>query len=231
MKKKLLSFIVAICMVLPCLFVFSACGQKPSDPAIVCTVTEAEWEINFNITKPKPQAQVVADNSTTLPEITSYTLRGEGAISETVNGLGLLKVAPNAMYMEFYVGDELAEDIAGTYTNTNPIYIGLTTMLGSYFPFSGKYNDFTYDETKKAYVAENLISTVINEEDITDTYDVYNRRVEVTFINGYLNTIYLEICNEEEFNDNYHAILFTFSNINSTTVDTSSGDVDLRTEL
>ena len=56
MKKKILSLMLAIYFMLPCVFMLSACdNENPSDPpetsAIVYTVTESEWEVNFNITK------------------------------------------------------------------------------------------------------------------------------------------------------------------------------------
>lgn len=234
MKNKILSFMLAICLILPCVFMLSACDKEPpatppENPAVVYTVTESEWEINFNITKVKeqPQAQPLSCAamskqaqlvSNTLDEITSYTLRAEGE-SEGVEGLGLLKVAPNGMYMEFYLEDVLQPDESGTTPSSDPWYIGMTTMLKSYFPFSGKYDDFTFDQTKNAYVAENLISTVIDEDDINQTYNLYNKKAEITFINGYLNTISVELCEDDTFEDVYLSLLFTFSDINNTTVD------------
>ena len=248
MKKKFLSLVLTLCSIMPCIFMLSACTKEtPSNPPTVYTVTESEWETNFNITKHQPKVQtlssyaisnsiqLLSDNSSTsLAEITSYTLQGEGVVTDGDNeiiGLGILKVAPNALHMEFYLDGVLSEDETGTFTNSNPIYIGITTMLNSFFPFSGKYNNFTFDQVKNAYIAENLICTLVNEEDINDTYDNYYKKAEITFINGYLNSIYIEVCNGDEFTDDYNSILFTFSNINNTTVDTSTGDVDKKTEL
>ena len=42
--------------------------------------------------------------------------------------------------------------------------------------------------------------------------------LEVSFINGYLNTITVELC-DETFENVYSSFVFTFSNINNTTVD------------
>ena len=92
-------------------------------------------------------------------------------------------------------------------------------MLKSYFPFSGRYSDFTFDETQNAYVAQNLKSTVVDESDITQTYDLFNKKAEITFINGYLNTITVEMCDDETYENVYLSLVFTFSNINNTTVD------------
>ena len=61
MKRKILSFILALCFVMPCMFIFNACG----DSATVYTVTEAEWEINFNITK-TPTQQTRAKTKATI---------------------------------------------------------------------------------------------------------------------------------------------------------------------
>ena len=247
MKKKLLSFMLAICLMMPCAFMLSACDKEttpdnpPEAPAVVYTVTESEWEINFNITKAPEQAQPQAeplacmamgnqaqllsnDSSQPLAKITSYTLRAEGWAEgdepgEQIDGLGILKVAPNGMEMEFYLENVLRPDESGKTPSSDPWYIGMTTMLNSYFPFSGKYDTFTFDSTKNAYVAERLKTTVVDEDDINKTYDLYNKKAEVTFINGYLNTITVEMCDDETYENVYLSLVFTFSNINNTTVD------------
>ena len=220
MKKKFLSFILAMSFILPCTFILSACGKSSKDPSTVYTVTESQWEINFDITKAPTQNQPLSVNlSNTLEEITSYTLYGEGEYYGQASGTGLLKVAPNALYIEFYVEGELTGDKNGVTPNTDPFYIGITAMLRSFFPFSGKYNDFTYDETKKAYVAENFISTVVDEDDINDTYDLYTKSAEITFINGYLNTVSIVLCSDDTYQTAYAEYVFTFSDINKTIVE------------
>lgn len=235
MKKKLLSLVLAVCLIVPCTFALSACDNANS--STVYTVSESEWEINFNITKVNAQthSQTVAcsllnDAKTqdvlntvaqSLDEITSYTLSAIGTDYQdgTLNGSGVLKVAPNGLDMKFYLEGVLQEEQTKTIPNTDLQYIGLKTMLTSYFLFSGKYNLFTFDTTKNAYVAENLTVTVISEDDISKTYDLYNKAVEVTFINGYLNTISVEFCDKTfEAETVYQTFVFTFSDINNTTV-------------
>ncbi len=239
MKKKFLSFVLAICMIIPCTFALTACDKNsspanpPENPAVVYTVTEDEWKINFNLTKgqAQPQAEPLAcatlcqaqtqlpsSSSQPLTEITSYTIYAEGEnCGET--GTCLLKVASNAMSIEFYLEGTLREDESGTTLSNDPFYIGLTASVMSYFPFADNYDDFTFDQTKNAYVAQNFTSTVINEEDVNDTYDLYTKSAEVTFINGYLNTISIELCEDNTFEDVYSSFVFTFSDINSTTVE------------
>lgn len=239
MKKKILSFMLAIFLMLPCACMLSACDKEPptnppDTPAVVYTVTENEWEINFNITKSQaqPQAQLLSCatigkqaqllSNTSLAEITSYTLRAEGFCvdgSEMEEGLGVLKIAPNGMEMEFYLNGELRPDETGKTPSSDPFYIGMTAMLRSYLPFAGMYDDFTFDQTKNAYVAENLVSTVVDEEDITETYDLFNKKAEITFINGYLNTVSIELCEDDTFEDVYLSLVFTFSDINNTIVE------------
>ena len=235
MNKKFISFMLALCLMMSCVFALSACGKDPQTTPAVYTVTESEWEINFDITKAKTQSQVeplscmvmenqvqlFSDLSQPLAEITSYTLRAEGWAESgggTVDGLGILKVAPNGMEMEFYLDGQLRPDESGKTPSSDPWYIGMTTMLKSYFPFSGRYGDFTFDQTKNAYVAENLKSTVVDEDDITQTYDLYNKKAEIKFVNGYLNTITVEMCEDDTYKNVYLSLVFTFSNINNTTV-------------
>ena len=226
--KRFLSILLAICFVIPCALSLTACAKDGGDGDIVYTVSEEEWEVNFNITKSKnstlsainagAKTQTFANTFATLDEITSYTLHAVGE-SEGVPGEGILKVAPNALSIEFYIDGELSEGETGVIPSSDPFYIGMTLMLKSYFPFSGRYDDFTFDETKNAYVASNLVSTVIDESDITNTYDLYNKKAEITFINGYLNTITVELCEDETYEYVYLSLVFTFSNINNTTVE------------
>ena len=240
MKKKFLCFLSVICLMASCLFTFNACDtpETPNDPqGNVYTVTEAEWELNFDITKSKAQPGVqplscVAVDSkiqplsstTSLAEITSYTLRAEGTYVDyngvTDDGVGLLKVAPNGMYMEFYINGVLQQVGPGgaTTPSTDPWYVGMTTMLKSYFPFSGKYSEFTFNETTNTYVKHNLVSTVVDESDIAQTYELYNKTAEIKFVNGYLNTVYVELCEDNTFGDPYLTLTFTFTDINNTTV-------------
>ena len=74
------------------------------------------------------------------------------------------------------------------------------------------------EETKKAYVAGELTSTMVDDYDPTDEENVYTKSAEVTFSNGYLNTITVTLC-DENFDEEYASFVFTFSNINNTTVE------------
>lgn len=244
MKKKILTFILAICVICPCAFLVTACkngndkNEEPDDTAVVYTVSEEEWETNFKIAQVKEQLQTQSVSFTlmnaeqvsmvhtayakSLAEITSYTLSATGTNidgNDVINGSGVLKVAPNGLDMKFYLEEVLQEEQTKVIPNTDKQYIGLKATLTSYFKFSGKFNSFTFDETKNAYVAENLTVTVVDEDDVSKTLDLYNRKVEVTFINGYLNTISVELCGESfEANTVFQTFLFTFSDINNTTV-------------
>ena len=233
MKKNLLSIALAFNLITSSAFILSACNKPDPEDTIIYTVTESQWETNFNITKSKTQLppvepvsynerQLLAD-STNFEEINSYTVTAEGVwrdefLNQEEEGKGILKVAPNGMDMEFYLDGILQPAQTGKASSSDPWYIGLTTMLRSFFPFSGQYNNFTFDETKKAYVAENLKSTVVSEDDITQTYDLYDKKVEITFINGYLNTITIDMCQDEEYDFVYLSLVFTFTNINNTVV-------------
>ncbi len=233
MIKKILSFICATCIIIPCVFMFSACknddnnNEDAGGSTVVYTVNESEWETNFKITKVREQSQTVAcltviNGESSLADITSYTLSATGNIiegDETTPGSGVLKVAPNGLDMEFYINSVQQAEQTKKVPSTDSQYIGLTATLTSFFAFSGKYNDFTFDTNKNAYVAENLTVSVVNEDDISTTMNLYNKKVEVTFVNGYLNTISTELCDETfEEETIFQTFVFTFSNINNTTV-------------
>ncbi len=225
MKKRLLSFILAICLIVPCVVSLTACTETEGD--VVYTVTEAQWKINFNLTKGQAQplsvdeesqqVQLFAENfSQALPEITSYTIFADGE-NYGQEGTCLFKVAPNALSIEFRLGGVL-EDESGVFASSTNKYKGLTASIMSYFPFADHYGKFTFDQTKKAYVAENFVSTVVNEENINETYDIYTKSAEVTFRNGYLNTIAISLTEDNNYINVYSTFMFTFSNINNTVV-------------
>ena len=59
MKKKILTFMLSLCFILPCAFLFSACGKEPDKEAVSVTIdfsfnqdhyatfTESEyWEVD-----------------------------------------------------------------------------------------------------------------------------------------------------------------------------------------
>lgn len=222
--KKLLSIILALCMCLSLGIMFTACD----DPTVSYTVTETEWKINFNLTNGQTAPVLLSANTNkqykvstfsaqqTIAPITSYTLYGEGNNENDV-GSSLLKVAPNGCSNHFIVNGSVKEGETGTFANTHEFYIGVTRTVSMYFPFANNYNDFTFDQTKNAYVASNITSTMVDEYDPTDTYDLYTKTAEVTFIDGYLNTVKVSLC-DKTFTDVFASFTFTFSNINSTTV-------------
>lgn len=93
MKKKILSFIFAICLILPSVFLLSACGNVEENGSGSqeggYTVSEAEWEMNFAITKvgQQLQAQEKMPNTESLwSKITSYTLTASGTYIDSNDG-------------------------------------------------------------------------------------------------------------------------------------------------
>ena len=228
MKHKILSLVLALFMVIPCAFMLSACKEQSNDPTTVYTVTEDEWKVNFNLTKSQvtplssglssgKTAQLFSSNSQPLQAITSYTINAVGE-NYGQHGSCTLKVAPNAMSIEFYLDGVLRDDESGITPSSDPFYVGLTSSVMSYFPFENNYNDFTFDQTKRAYVAQNFTVYVVNESNINETYPLHTKSAEVTFINGYLNTIAIELASDTTFAQIYSSFVFTFSNINKTTV-------------
>lgn len=225
----MVSRLLTVCMCLSIGAVLTACDEADSTSSVNYTVTEEEWKLNFNLTKgqaevqtlscvtsDQAQVQLLSSNSSqTLPEITSYTVYAEGE-NAGIKGTSLLKVSPNAMSIAFYVGDVL-EDESGTYESNEILYQTLTRNIMVYFPFADNYDDFDFDQTKKAYVAEDLTSIMVDDYDPTKTSPVYTKSAEVTFVNGYLNTITVELC-DDTFENVYASFTFTFSNINNTTV-------------
>ncbi|MBR2870344.1 MAG: hypothetical protein IKB98_03070 [Clostridia bacterium] len=231
--KKLLTILLSICLCLSFSVIFTACNndgdsENPSNSSTNYTVTEAEWKMNFQLTKGQvqPQACETINNTPTLSvysssqqalsQITSYTLFAEGN-NEGVSGTSLLKVSPNAMSIEFYVGGTLKESESGVFTSDSDFYIGLTTSVMSYFPFENNYDKFTFNQDKKAYVCQNLTSALNDEYDVNDIYYMYTKSAEVSFVNGYLNKIEVELC-DQTFTDVYASYVFTFSDINNTIV-------------
>lgn len=235
MKRKVLSLILAICLTIPCAIAFTACANNDSKTAKY-TVTELEWKTNLNLTKETPQAQTLsselsrpsqvksfASSVEPLSKITSYTVHAEGVNTGTP-GSAVLKMALNGMSTEFYVNGVLKESETGTFDNSHVLYQSVKTNMMLFIPFAENYDDFIYDETKKAYVAQNLTATVVDDYDTSKTNQIYHKKAEVYFVNGYLSKVYFEMSNEKsvELSNNFDDVIaiftFTFSKINSTVV-------------
>ena len=221
--KKLVTIMLTICMCLSICAMFTACGNVP--PATVTyTVTEDEWKTNFNLTNSSTQAQTLGSASagillagtTPVTQISSYTVYAEGVNAGTP-GTALLKVAPNAMSIDFYVNGSRKESECGIFENTNVLYTSVTTNMKMFLPFANNYGDFTYDATKKAYVGQNITSIIVDDYDPTETSELYTKTAEAKFENGYIKTVSVEIC-DNTFTDVMATFTFTFSNVNNTTV-------------
>lgn len=225
MKKKILSFVLAICLIATCMCVLTSCKES-EPPTTVYTVTEEVWKTNLNLTKSKPQAQTLSCvssssqvqlfSSNTFTGITSYTVFAEG-VNSGIPGTALLKMCPNGMCIEFKINGTLKESESGFFENTNVLYESVKTNMTKFVPFAEYYDDFTFDETKKAYVAQNIMATIVDDYDITQTTTIYHKTAEVSFINGYLNTVSFEMC-DQTFSDVIATFTFTFSNINNTII-------------
>lgn len=228
--KKLLSILLMVCLCLSFGIMVVGCDQSQApqqddNGMAVYTVTEEQWKINFSLTKNQVQTQsscigkeptLSTFSAPALTEITSYTLFAEGS-NEGISGTSLLKVSPSAMSIEFYVGNTLKESESGVFASDTDFYKGLTTSIMAYFPFENNYSNFTFDQTKKAYVGEDLTSVLNDEYDVNKHYEMYTKSAEVSFINGYLNTITVELC-DKTFTNVYASYVFTFTDINNTIV-------------
>ena len=228
MKTRFLSFILAICTLTSCALTLSACGQTPP-PTATYTVTETEWKTNLNLTRTTVQAQTLScglteQNQPTLlsnptqplTEITSYTVFAEGVNAGTP-GTALLKMTPNGMNIDFRVNGTVKESESGTFDKNNVLYQSVKTNMMMLVPFSNYYSAFTFDETKNAYVAQNITATVVDDYDLTKTTTIYHRTAEVSFVNGYLNTVSF-VMTDNTFTNDVATFTFTFSNINNTTI-------------
>ncbi|MBQ8749783.1 MAG: hypothetical protein IJZ29_04885 [Clostridia bacterium] len=230
MKNKFLSFALAICLMIPYAFALTACGDKPPENPptfVVYTVTEAEWKTNLNLTKNETQTlscvslgssqtELLSNSTQPLSEITSYTVLAEG-VNAGIPGSALLKMTPNGMYIEFYVNGTLKSSESGTFDSDNVLYESVKTNMMMFVPFAEYYDDFTFDETKNAYVAQNLTATLVDDYDINNTETIYHKTAEVSFVNGYLNKVSFEMC-DKDFIEIIATFTFTFSNINNTTI-------------
>ena len=223
--KKLLKSLMAIALMFSSLFAVAGCGKDDDPPTTTYTVTEDEWKINLNLTKKQSQVQPVAYNlSKEITTITSYTVNAEGVNAGTP-GSALLKMAPNGMSIEFYVDGTLKASESGTFDSDNVLYESVKTNMMMFVPFAEYYDDFTFDETKKAYVAQNLTATLVDDYDTSKTETIYHKSAEVSFVNGVLKTVSFEMSdkNSVENDNNFDNIIatftFTFSDINNTTVE------------
>lgn len=223
--KNLLNGLMAMVLMFTSVFAFAGCGKDDNPPATVYTVTEEEWKTNLNLTKGQSQMQPVAYNlSKEVTEITSYTVRAEG-VNVGTPGSALLKMAPNGMSIEFYVDGTLKTSESGTFDSNDVLYASVKINMMMFVPFAEYYDDFTFDETKNAYVAQNLTATLVDDYDTSKTETIYHKSAEVSFVNGVLKTVSFQmsdknsVVNDNDFDNIIATFTFTFSDINSTTVE------------
>ena len=225
--KRVLKGFMAIALIFSSLFALAGCRKDDDPPATSYTVTEEQWKTNLNLTRNQSQVQPVSNNlSQELTAITSYTVHAEG-VNAGIPGSALLKMAPNGMSIEFYVNGSLKASESGTFDSDNVLYESVKTNMMMFVPFAEYYDDFTFDETKKAYVAQNLTATLVDDYDTSRTETIYHKSAEVSFVDGVLKTVSFEMSdknsveNDNNFDNVIATFTFTFSDINSTTVETN----------
>ena len=228
MKKHLLSYALPICILIPCALASTSCA--PTNPSssetngsVVYTVSEEEWKINMNLTNDQTHSNpsnVVKPNAhrvEPLTEINSYTVLAEG-VNAGAPGSALLKMAENGMSIEFYVNGTLKDDETGTFDKNNVLYQSVKTNMMMFVPFKEYYDSFTFDETKNTYVAQNLTAEIVDDYDLNNKSTIYHKKAEVSFINGYLNTVSF-VMFDSNFNEVFATFTFSFSDINNTVVE------------
>lgn len=189
MKRKIFSLILAICLIIPAMFILSACGNaKPEEPTITTTVTEEQWgkavgfegmkDITLNSTintNPNFSYQLKYDGVTVyskqigMHNNPASTEHDESYYTKITSG-------DTVSYVKYYwvTTDQKWKNEESDETSYNGALAHLNN-LGQGFP----YNEYTYNENTKAYVHTETSPAQTNE-----LYFENGVLVKILIING-----------------------------------------------
>lgn len=184
MKRKFLSLVLAICLVIPAMFVLSACGKTE----IVTTVTEEQWgkAVNFEGMNNITLSSTVSTNSNF-----SHLVKYDG-VTIYSKQLGMNNDPTSTNYDEMYYtkvtsADSVSyikyskQEVAGSWTKNNSDEeeynnaLAQLKSIGLGFPF----NQYTYDEKTKAYV-----HTEVSPAQTNELYFENGKLVKIVIIRG-----------------------------------------------
>lgn len=203
--KRFSAFLLAICTMLSCVGLFSACNnsQNPSENNFTGEVTKEQWNLAFMIEK---------FNNVTINYEFFQTERGEVKTELLIDGDKVLNTMNDVNLVVGYTG----EQAEGQKSIVLDLFIGLIE----------KYENFTFDEQESIYVSTDTITTTV-------TNDVSGYTTVETLTNGKVKfnddyTIERLTCDiTEEIFDNsqrlsvskYEDMVFTFKDFGTTVVD------------
>lgn len=203
--KRFFAFLLAICTMLSCVGLFSACdnSQNPPENNFTGEVTKEQWNLAFITEK---------FNNVTINYGFFQTEIGEVKTELLIDGDKVLKTMNDVNLVVGYTGEQ-AEDQKSLVLD---LFIGLIE----------KYENFTFDEQESVYVSTDTITTTITD-------DVSGYTAVETLTNGKVKfnddyTIEWLTCDitEEIFVDgqplrvsNFDDMVFTFKDFGTTVVD------------
>ena len=203
--KRFFAFLLAICTMLSCVGLFSACdnSQNPPENNFTGEVTKEQWNLAFITEK---------FNNVTINYGFFQTEIGEVKTELLIDGDKVLKTMNDVNLVVGYTGEQ-AEDQKSLVLD---LFIGLIE----------KYENFTFDEQESVYVSTDTITTTVTD-------DVSGYTAVETLTNGKVKfnddyTIEWLTCDitEEIFVNgqplrvsNFDDMVFTFKDFGTTVVD------------
>ena len=150
MKKKILSFVIGLCLIIPSIFAFTACSKSS-----IYEVSESEWHQALNVSN-----EIKVSITQTFDDKTSIITKDGSIILTSANVGGksvdtyITKVGTS--YTTFC-------NETGTWVETSITKVEYDAYLSNLdFSGSATYSDYYYDETNKCYTGCAFLGSISN---------------------------------------------------------------------
>lgn len=142
MKKKILSFVLALCLIIPCAIMFSACDKKeePDNRSLATIISEAEVGSTIKLQKDYDISEQIVVNKEITIDLNGHTINNTDDVWDTTDGKkdwSLISVQEGGDLtikngtLDAKEGDCYAIDVrhGATLTITSGTYIGNVTSI------------------------------------------------------------------------------------------------------
>lgn len=177
MKKKLLSFILAICLIMPCVFIFSACENNPPD-------VPPQKDYNADIQEILPE--LIEDEHFEPEEDTTYYTSPGLILSISIRG--------HFMIMDYFSIDGNKRVYNNVYLYEDDYFYMLTDDYKDLYASIGNSNDSEYVEEEKES-GEDIQLNVIKEGIYNIIFDTDTLKFDMVYLSEITTPRYYTIKN------------------------------------
>lgn len=176
MKKKFLTFLFAVCLMLPCAFILTACGNTPDDPP----------QKNYNADIQEIQPDLIEDEHFEPEEDTTYYTSSKLILSISIRG--------HFMIMDYFSLDGNKRVYDNIYLYKDDYFYMLSGDYKDLYASIGDDNDSEYVEEEKAS-GEDLQLNVVKDGVYTIIFDTDTLKFDIVYLSEITTPRYYSIKN------------------------------------